>query len=187
MFVIKLELCICGKKTREGLPLWLSGKESTCQCRRHRLNPWPWKILHATEQLSPHTTTTAPVLYSLGAATTEALTPHLESSPTCCSQRTACVTVKTQHNQKQTYKQQKYMKIKRKKYIYERKPGKYNFILHPPSRRPVRSTQPRTGEVPDEPVDAVVTARPPTIKVPSFPLVPGKITWVCKYPIFLTL
>ena len=89
--------------------------------------------------------------------------------------------------QPKTNKQQKHMKIKRKKYIYERKPGKYNFILHPPSRRPVRSTQPRTGEVPRKPVDAVVTARPPTIKVPSFPLVPGKITWVCKYPIFLTL
>ena len=31
----------------EGLPWWLSGKESTCQCKRHRLNPWirtiPWR------------------------------------------------------------------------------------------------------------------------------------------------
>ena len=34
----------------KGLPLWLSGKEPTCQCRRHkrlRCNPWvrkmPWK------------------------------------------------------------------------------------------------------------------------------------------------
>ena len=30
-----------------GLPLWLSGKESTCQCRRCGLDPWvkkiPWK------------------------------------------------------------------------------------------------------------------------------------------------
>ena len=30
-----------------GLPKWLSGKESTCQCRRLRFNPWirkiPWK------------------------------------------------------------------------------------------------------------------------------------------------
>ena len=29
------------------LPLWLSGKESTCQCRRHRIsgfNPWVGKI-----------------------------------------------------------------------------------------------------------------------------------------------
>ena len=27
-----------------GLPRWLSGKESTCQCRRHRFNPWVGKI-----------------------------------------------------------------------------------------------------------------------------------------------
>ena len=28
----------------QGLPWWLSGKESTCQCRRRRFNPWVWKI-----------------------------------------------------------------------------------------------------------------------------------------------
>ena len=27
-----------------GLPKWLSGKESTCQFRRHRFNPWVEKI-----------------------------------------------------------------------------------------------------------------------------------------------
>ena len=27
-----------------GLPWWLSGKESTCQCRRHGLDPWVKKI-----------------------------------------------------------------------------------------------------------------------------------------------
>ena len=30
-----------------GLPLWLSGKESACQCRKHRFDPWvgniPWR------------------------------------------------------------------------------------------------------------------------------------------------
>ena len=30
-----------------GLPWWFSGRESTCQCRRHRFDPWlgniPWK------------------------------------------------------------------------------------------------------------------------------------------------
>ena len=30
-----------------GLPWWFTGKESTCQCRRHRFNPWvrkvPWR------------------------------------------------------------------------------------------------------------------------------------------------
>ena len=24
--------------------MWLSGKESTCKCRRHRFNPWVGKI-----------------------------------------------------------------------------------------------------------------------------------------------
>ena len=32
---------------QEGLPRWLSGKESACQCRRCRFNPWvgeiPWR------------------------------------------------------------------------------------------------------------------------------------------------
>ena len=31
---------------KEGVPWWLSGKESACQCRRHRFSPWvgksPW-------------------------------------------------------------------------------------------------------------------------------------------------
>ena len=31
------------KNIRE-LPLWLSGKKATCQCRRHRSNPWVGKI-----------------------------------------------------------------------------------------------------------------------------------------------
>ena len=26
-----------------GLPWWLSDKESTCQSRRHRLDPWVWE------------------------------------------------------------------------------------------------------------------------------------------------
>ena len=29
---------------------WLRGKESACQCRRHRFNPWSGNISHATEQ-----------------------------------------------------------------------------------------------------------------------------------------
>ena len=27
-----------------GLPWWLSSKESACQCRRHRFDPWDGKI-----------------------------------------------------------------------------------------------------------------------------------------------
>ena len=33
-----------GFKPLKGLPWWLSGKESTCQCRRHRFDPWVGKI-----------------------------------------------------------------------------------------------------------------------------------------------
>ena len=43
------------------LSWWLSGRESTCQCRRHRFDLWYGKIIHATEQLSLCTTTTEPV------------------------------------------------------------------------------------------------------------------------------
>ena len=32
------------KNKRFRLPRWLSGKESTCQCRRHRFDPWVGKI-----------------------------------------------------------------------------------------------------------------------------------------------
>ena len=41
----------------KGLPWWLSGKESACQCRRHkrhRFNPWVGKILWRRKwQLTP--------------------------------------------------------------------------------------------------------------------------------------
>ena len=32
------------KSRSMGLPWWLSGKESACQCRRHRFDPWVRKI-----------------------------------------------------------------------------------------------------------------------------------------------
>ena len=41
-----------------GLPWWLNGKESTCQCRRHGFDPWSRKLPHAVEQLSPYAPTT---------------------------------------------------------------------------------------------------------------------------------
>ena len=43
-----------------GPPWWLSGKESACQCRRHRFDPWSRKMPHAVGQLSR-----APQLLSL--------------------------------------------------------------------------------------------------------------------------
>ena len=30
-------------KTEGGLPRWLSGKETACQCRRHGFDPWVGK------------------------------------------------------------------------------------------------------------------------------------------------
>ena len=38
-----------------------SGKESACQCRRHRFDSWSGKIPHAEGQLNLFTTTTEPV------------------------------------------------------------------------------------------------------------------------------
>ena len=53
--------------SRNGLPWWLSGKESTCQCRRHGSQiPYP----NAVERLSPCATTIEPVLWSWEAETT---------------------------------------------------------------------------------------------------------------------
>ena len=57
-------------------PWWPKGWESACRCRRHGFSSGSGKIPHATEQLSPCTTTTEPILYSPRAATTE---------PKCCS------------------------------------------------------------------------------------------------------
>ena len=35
---------LCAAKKGRGLPRWLSGKESTCQCKRRRFNSWVGKI-----------------------------------------------------------------------------------------------------------------------------------------------
>ena len=45
-----------------GLPWWLSGKESICQCRRCKFDPWSGKIPHAWEQLRLCATAIEPVL-----------------------------------------------------------------------------------------------------------------------------
>ena len=64
-----------------GLLSWLSGKESTCKCRRHRFDPWSGRIPHASEQLSLRATTTEPVLESPEIKTTE---------PTSCNYWSPC-------------------------------------------------------------------------------------------------
>ena len=40
------------KEKQPGLPWWLSGKETACQCRRQRSGPWSRKIPHPMEQQS---------------------------------------------------------------------------------------------------------------------------------------
>ena len=56
----------------KGLHCCLSGKESTCQCRRHTFSPSSGKIPHAAEQRNPSTTTIERVLWGPEATTTEA-------------------------------------------------------------------------------------------------------------------
>ena len=67
-----------------GLLWWLSGKESHCQCRRHRFDPWPGKIPHAAEQLCL-CTTTAESMCPRAHALQEASTPQLELQPVHCN------------------------------------------------------------------------------------------------------
>ena len=104
-------------KNMTGLPWWLSGKEPTWQCRRHRFDPWSGKIPYVSGQVSPWATTTEPVLWSLGPATTEstcprasapqqekllqqeALAPEAENSPLSLQLAKSCTASKPQHNQ----------------------------------------------------------------------------------------
>ena len=58
-------------------PWWLSGKESTCQCRRQGFNLWSGKIAHAEQQLNLCVLHSIElVLRSLGAATPEPTHPR---------------------------------------------------------------------------------------------------------------
>ena len=41
------------KKKGQGLPWWLSGKDSACLCRIRGFDPWSGKTPRAAEQLSP--------------------------------------------------------------------------------------------------------------------------------------
>ena len=67
---------VWSKVSFQGILWWLSGKESTCQPRRLRFDPWSGKIPHAAEQLSPQVTAIEPMLYSLRPTTTEACVPR---------------------------------------------------------------------------------------------------------------
>lgn len=65
------------KNYKMELPWWLCHKEFTCQCRGYRFDPWPGKIPHAEEQLSPWATT--PELCSR-AQQLHLLSPHATST-----------------------------------------------------------------------------------------------------------
>ena len=69
--IVEMTLCKRYTKKQCGLSSWLSGKEPIRQCRWHRFYLWSGKIPHATEQLSPWSTTTEPVFLNLEATTTE--------------------------------------------------------------------------------------------------------------------
>ena len=60
----KASIILICKFRNWGLSWWLSGKESTCQGRRHGFDPWSGKTPHAEKQLSLCTTMTEPLLQS---------------------------------------------------------------------------------------------------------------------------
>ena len=74
-------------KVLSGLPWWLSGKESACQCRTHGIDPWSRKIPHAPEQLSPWATTTEPTCHKYWSLNT--LEPGLHNKRSCCNEKLA--------------------------------------------------------------------------------------------------
>ena len=68
------------KKLKMRLSWWCSGYKSACQSRGPRLHPWSRTIPRATEQLSPHTTTTEPV--SSRAQEPQVLSPSVGTTET---------------------------------------------------------------------------------------------------------
>ena len=73
---------LCGfKRKQEGLPWWLSGKDATCQRRRHRFNPCSWKVPHASEQWSPCAYASRAYALELGNENCWARVPQLQKCP----------------------------------------------------------------------------------------------------------
>ena len=113
-----------------GPPWWLSGRESTCQCRRQESAPWSGKIPHALEQLSPCTTVEPvcrarlpqlPTPWSPPSAGKEATGGR---SPSTTAREKPNAATKSQHSQKN---------------------NKYNYVLKKPWRdltlKALRSTK----------------------------------------------
>ena len=90
------------KKDTRGLPWQLSGKESACQFKRQRFNPWSRKIPHAAEQLSLCATTSEPACSNHWSpqAVLCGKWGHRREKPMHHNQRKAHTAGKTQHRQK---------------------------------------------------------------------------------------
>ena len=87
---VKMQLrCLLRRKSWASL--WLSGKEPTCQGRRHWFDPLSRRIPHVVEQPSPWARIIEPELWSLGAQTAE---------PICHNYRSACAPVPVLRNEK---------------------------------------------------------------------------------------
>ena len=61
------------RKMVVGLPWWLSGEESTCQCGRHGFDPRSRKISRVSEELNPSAAATEPAHPSVCSATAGAM------------------------------------------------------------------------------------------------------------------
>ena len=76
-----------------GLPWWPNSKESPCQCRGHRFDPWSRRIPRATRQLRPCPTNAearvpqSPCCAARQVAARDARAPHLQGSPAHSDQR----------------------------------------------------------------------------------------------------
>ena len=75
------------------------GKESACQWRRHKFDPWSRKIPHAAKQLSQYATTLEPVLQNQGATTAEPTCHNYRSTHTLQPVRNK----RSHHNKKPTH------------------------------------------------------------------------------------
>ena len=77
-------------------------KESICQCRGHRFDPWSGKIPLAEEKLSPWATAMGPVLCSQGTTTSEPMYHNYWNpralKPVLPYKRSHCNEKPTQHN-----------------------------------------------------------------------------------------
>ena len=77
------------KKAFWRVPWWSSGKESTCQCRRHRFDPWSKKTALAMGPPTADASALEPCSVRRDATTGEACAHDQRRAPTWCSKRKA--------------------------------------------------------------------------------------------------